>query len=197
MNINGVSFQPKPALISVGFAPGTDIDVILAALGENLSERGLNVAGLIQKRGVAKPDCACREMHLCDLASGESHLISEARGPEAGGCHLDWQALTNLAQVLENDLSETTDVLIINRFGRSESEGRGFRGAIEKAMMLGIQVVVACRAEYAGQWYAFHGGMATECSPDVASLMEMTNESAPHRYPSARSEIPAHELPAE
>lgn len=197
MNISDVNLQPGPALISIGFGPGTDIDAILAALGENLSERGLNVAGLIQKRGEPKPDCACREMHLRDLASGKSYLISESRGPEASGCHLDWQALTNLAQALEKDLSETTDVLIINRFGRSESEGRGFRGAIEKAMMLGIQVVVACRDEYGAQWRAFHGGLATECSPDVLSLLETMNLLAPQGYPSAACENPAYKLPAE
>jgi len=197
VNISDVNLQPGPALISIGFGPGTDIDAILAALGENLSERGLNVAGLIQKRGAPKPDCACREMHLRDLASGKSYLISESRGPAASGCHLDWQALTNLAQAMEKDLSEATDVLIINRFGRSESEGRGFRGAIEKAMMLGIQVVVACRDEYAPQWRAFHGGLATECSPDVLSLLETMNLLAPQRYPSAACENPAYKLPAE
>lgn len=166
-------FQQKPVLVSVKFGAGSDIDNILGELANELARRGRKTAGMIQTRGEAKPNCSCREMHLVNLSTGTKHLISEARGPEARGCHLDWQALTDLAQSLEDYISGDTDVVIINRFGRSESEGRGFRGAIEKAIMLGVQVIVAYRDEYAREWTDFHEGLATECPPKFANLVAL------------------------
>lgn len=159
------------SLTGIEFSDGTHVDQVLSDVATALIGRGLQVAGLIQIRGQSGGDCNCREMHLRDLSSGKLHQISEERGPEARGCHLDWEALMTLAQSVEQNLSDKTDVLIINRFGRSESEGRGFRGAIEKALALGIRVIVAVRGQYAEQWEEFHGGMATSCPADVKKVL--------------------------
>lgn len=160
-----------PALIGVRFKPGGGIDRILGEVANKLARGGLRVAGLIQTRGEVTAECSCREMRLHDLATGKVTIISEKRGPAARGCHLDWEALTGLAQSLEEDLSPQTDVLIINRFGRSESEGRGFRNAIERALELEVPVIVAFRAEYENEWMDFQGGMAKPCDPDVELLV--------------------------
>ncbi len=159
------------SLTGIEFADGTHVDQVLSDVADALIGRGLRVAGLIQIRGQSGGDCNCREMHLRDLHTGKLHRISEERGPEARGCHLDWEALMTLAQSVEQNLSDETDVLIINRFGRSESEGRGFRGAIEKALSLGIRVIVAVRGQYGEQWGEFHGGMAHSCPPDKDKVL--------------------------
>jgi len=169
-----------PALIGVRFEPGGGIDRILGEVAQKLARGRFRVAGLIQTRGEVTAECSCREMRLHDLATGKVTIISEKRGPAARGCHLDWEALTGLARSLEEDLSPQTDVLIINRFGRSESEGRGFRGAIEKALELDVPVIVAFRAEYEDEWMAFQGGMAKPCAPDVDALVgEIEGPCAP------------------
>jgi len=169
-------FAEIPALIGVSFGEGQDIDGIFSSVAERLRARGMNVAGLIQIRGEPDEDCACRDMYLRDLASGELHRISEERGPEAKGCHLDWEALTTLAQATTAKLSAETSLLFINRFGRSESEGRGMRSVIEKAMMLGVPVVVACRDQYAAGWETFHGGLALDCPADENALVELVEK---------------------
>lgn len=169
MNKLRIDFQ-VPEIISIKFSTGTDMDAILAQVANGLKSQGRKVMGMVQKRGEEKEGCVCREMHLTDLSTGLSRQISEARGPEARGCHLDWQAITEIAQILEENLDQHTDFLIINRFGRSESEGRGFRDVIEKALSLDIPVIVAYRAEYANEWASFHGGMAVECMPDAREL---------------------------
>ncbi len=148
------------SLLGVEFCAGVDIDQTLSDVATQIGAQGLSVAGFVQIRGVETGECECRELYLRDFATGELHSISEERGPNAKGCHLDWQSLTALAQSAEQNLSHETDVLIINRFGHSESQGRGFRGAIEKAMMLGLTVIVAVRGEYLKEWNDFHGGLA-------------------------------------
>lgn len=172
-------------LIGVRIENGTDLDRILNRTAEILVARGLRVAGHIQSRGKARAGCACREMHLRDLASGRMHLISEARGPEARGCHLDWDALLSLAQDLEASLDEETNVLIVNRFGRSESEGKGLRGVIERAMELEIPVIVGVRGEYRDAWEAFHGGLATETGADAQAIIAHIDADAASRAATA------------
>ena len=150
-------------LIGIHFDAGEDVDQALMDAATSLTADGKRVAGVVQTRGQATGDCACREMWLHDLRTGQKTMISEKRGPEARGCHLDWEALTGIVSSMEENLTAENDVLIVNRFGRAECEGRGFRGVIEKAMALGVQVVVAYRSEYAEGWQTFHGGLARDC----------------------------------
>lgn len=171
-DITGVP-QDDCLLVGVCFEAGSGIDQVLGCAADELARRGSRVAGLVQVRGETTGGCDCREMRLRDLATGKMHLISEKRGPEARGCHLDRQALAGAAQSLEQSLSEDTDVLFINRFGQSESEGRGLRPVIERAMMLGISVIVAYRAEYEKDWAAFHGGMAVGCPPHAKDILSL------------------------
>jgi len=157
--------QNKQALVGILFERGTDIDKILGDVAKQLTDRGLAVSGLLQVRGTGASDCDCRSMCLQDLSTGFMHPISENRGPRAVGCHLDRQALMTVAQDMELNLNGKTDILIINRFGQAEAEGRGFRGAIEKALMLGVQVLIAYRDEYQKEWLEFEGGMAISADP--------------------------------
>lgn len=139
-------------------------DQTLLSLAEQMRDEQRRVLGHIQVKGDALGKCHCREMHLIDLSSGLSTQISESRGAEARGCHLDWAALTEVAQSIESDLSLAPDILIINRFGRAEAEGKGMRGAIEKALALKIPVIVGVRPNYTASWKAFHGGIAESVS---------------------------------
>ncbi len=69
-----------------------------------------------------------------------------------------------VAGQLESDLLSCPDVLIINRFGRAEAEGKGMRGAIETALTLDIPVIIGVRRDYVEVWETFHGGMAQKVS---------------------------------
>ncbi len=170
-------------LIGVQFEDGMNIDGMLSSLADILAKDGKRVSGLIQIRGQAEDNCKCREMHLRDLMTGEQHLISEKRGPEAQGCHLDWQAMANLAEILEKQISYATDLLIVNRFGRAESEGRGFRSAIENAMSLGIPAIIALREQYRPEWEAFHGGLAETCRPNLPEMLAVARSQVDSGVP--------------
>ncbi|MCP5037193.1 MAG: DUF2478 domain-containing protein [Rhodobacteraceae bacterium] len=162
--------SPTP-LIGVLFDKGDPIDLLLEDVASSLTASGLAVAGLIQTRRELIGDCSCADMRLRDLATGQEMVISDYRGAESEGCHLDWQAITIAADRLERSLNGGIDVLIINRFGESESEGKGFRSTIEKAVGLGIQVVVAYRSDFAGNWEQFHGGLGDSFGLDAAAIV--------------------------
>ncbi len=176
--------REAPPLVAIHFTTGDAVDAALGRFADALRGRGLRVVGHLQVRGSElNGDCNCRDMHLRDLASGDLVRISEDRGPEARGCHLDWQALTDLALTLEANLEpgsdELPDVLIVNRYGRSEAEGKGLRGAIEKGLEAGVQVFVAVREGYADAWAEFHAGLAVD-APDLEleTLMALATPGA-------------------
>lgn len=162
-----------PPIVGLRIEAGDGVDQLLAGVASDLVRLGVPVQGVIQTRGDAGGECACAEMYLHDLATGRVDVISEKRGSGAQGCQLDWEALTDIAGRLEADLTAETGVLIINRFGRSESEGRGFRRAIEKAIELGVTVIIAFRPEYEGAWEAFHGGLAVTCGSDRGEIVSL------------------------
>lgn len=153
-------FSGAAGLFEVRLGQNGVDDKSLLALAAQLRGQGRRVLGHVQIKGEALGECRCREMHLIDLASGERIRISENRGAQARGCHLDWSALMQIAGQLEADLLSCPDILIINRFGRAEAEGKGMRGAIETALSLDIPVIIGVRRDYAEVWDAFHAGLA-------------------------------------
>jgi uncharacterized protein DUF2478 len=163
--------QPDPTLVGVYFERGVAVDDILSEVAARLKTQGVAVSGLVQVPGDPDGDCDCRQMRLRDLATGVAHAITENRGSLAEGCHLDRRALADLAHRLEASLGPDSGVLILNRFGQAESEGRGFRGAIEAAMALGIPVIIAYRDEFEQEWAEFEGGFATNVSADADAIM--------------------------
>ncbi|KAG1660417.1 Molybdenum import ATP-binding protein ModC 2 [Nymphon striatum] len=84
---------------------------------------------------------------LEDLSLGEDLTVSQNLGEGAEDCHLDANALAQVAKSLTNQLSEpdlNIDLFIINRFGQSESEGHGMFDVFSEAVMKGIPVLTCC-----------------------------------------------------
>jgi hypothetical protein len=81
-------------------------------------------------------------------------------------------------------LVEDVDLLIINRFGRAESLGRGLLGCFSAAIEAGVAVLTAVRPPYDQAWYAFHGGCAHDLLPEMREIIDWV------LAPTARS--PAH-----
>ena len=84
---------------------------------------------------------------------------------------LDNSMLLEISEVAMRDLELAPDLLIVNRFGRSEAEGHGFRQVIEKAFLTGIPVLTAVKDEYYDDWKAFSAELGHELSPDLSEVL--------------------------
>lgn len=62
------------------------------------------------------------------------------------------------------------DCLIVNKFGKHEAEGRGFRQVIAQALELGIPLLVGITALNRQAFLGVTGGMAIEITPDKTAL---------------------------
>ena len=167
---------PSIALSGIVFEPGQDIDALLSAVAESLTHSGWFVSGLIQEEAFRTPGSCCPATFVRHLADGTRTKISFDRGENSSGCRLDAHALTEAAGSVEAWLNGGAQVLIINRFGQSESDGGGLRGTIERGIELGLPVIVGVRQTYAAQWGEFHGGLATSLAFDKSKILNWALE---------------------
>ncbi len=161
----------KKMLAAVIYEAGQGIaaDRLLTNLADDLQVEGYVLAGTVQRSAERADRCAC-DMIVRDLSTNTEVLISEDRGPNARGCRLDPGILQALVGTTERALNGGADALIINKFGKQEAQGVGFRDVIGWAAMHGIPAVVGVNITYLESWRAFVDGLADELRPDVSSV---------------------------
>ena len=169
-------------LAAIDFEHG-DIDAFLAGIAATLAARGLRVRGALQTRGAEGGDCHCADMDLTTLGSNRVFRISQPLGNGAQGCRLEPGALAECSRFIEQELEQGADLLILNRFGRGERDGRGFRDLIAKAMLLDVPVLTAVRPTYAAAWHAFGAGMACDLPADRDAVLHWIDSLQMARTP--------------
>lgn len=168
-----------PLFAAVRYGRGDPVDALLEGVVRGLQAQGARVAGYLH-RDTGLDGNACSAMYLEDVATGELHLISQPLGAEAKGCRLDPRALAGLCGVLEAALDGGVDILVLNRFGKGEAEGQGFRSAIEKAIVDGVPVLMAVQDTHHPAWLEFAGDYAASLPPARAEI-EAWARSVLHR----------------
>jgi nucleoside-triphosphatase THEP1 len=151
-----------PTLAAITYARGFDIDRQLVDVCADLARDGLKLGGLLQVSTGERGGSCATSVHVVDLRTGEPFDIWEDRGPCAKGCRLDEGGLALAEPVIARAISDRVDLLIINRFGRAESLGRGLRRCFESALEAGIPVLTSVREPYDTAWREFHGGLGVE-----------------------------------
>lgn len=146
------------------------IDALLEEAAGALKAQGLRVGGVIQRRGNGEGECHCADTDLVTLGSGDVFHISQPLGKGALGCRLDPDALAQCCWHLETEVAEGCDVLVLNRFGKAEAEGRGFRDLIAMALERDIPVLTGVRNEYVEAWSGFGQELATVTPAGRAAL---------------------------
>jgi hypothetical protein len=150
---------------------GFRIDELMAAVVRRLRGDGLKLCGLVQENLDGSTGCAT--MTLVDVASRTRFGISQALGSCAHGCRLDPHGLVDAGARLEQALDANADLLVLNKFGKAETEeGRGLRGALVRAVELDVPVLTAVRPPYDAAWADFHGGCATALPPEIDAILD-------------------------
>lgn len=160
-----VSHPGNAALAAIRYERGLDVDELLLRSCEALRSHGLRLGGVIQRSSGSAGQCAT-SIHVADLRSGDAFDIWEARGTCARGCRLDERGLFDAEPAINAAIADRVDLLVINRFGRAESLGRGLLGCFVAALEAGVPVITAVRAPYEEAWRGFHGGLAHDLPAD-------------------------------
>lgn len=159
-----------PSLAGIVFERSFEIDDLLAEAVRIMRSRKLMVAGILQEHSLDGSNE--RNLQLRSLTDEWAIPVLEKRGEGASGCRLDYNAIAEISVRLEAVFTRPADLLIMNRFGRAESEGGGLRQIYERAAMETIPLLTAVRREYLDAWQSFHGGLGTELPPDLSSIFD-------------------------
>lgn len=116
-------------------------DGLLAHVADTLVAKGYRLGGVVQSN-VHRPGRRKCDMYLRDLLGGEQIRISLDRGNEARGCRLDADAFSRINAWGEQALAAGVDLILINKFGKEETQGRGLRTLIAEALGARIPVVL-------------------------------------------------------
>ena len=162
-------------ITAVLYENGTEIENLLAGIADQLKQERFNLAGYIQ-RDRPKPGRSDCDMMLENIATGRHLNISEDRGAAARGCKLDISALLEAGELLSQTIDEKPDLLILNKFGKSEHEGGGLRPLIIRAIELDVPVLIAVPMRNIASWREFVGDLNREVSP-VPFASQLTSKS--------------------
>lgn len=144
------------------------IDDLVAEVVRAFADDGLRLAGTVRVRP-ADPTWHPCDMDLRVLPDGPGFRISQSLGSGAKGCRLDGGVIEAIASAVEVRLPGA-DLLIVNKFGKQEAQGRGLCRAISIAMEMGIPTLVGVNEINAPDFHAFSDGIAEPLTPDLRTL---------------------------
>lgn len=156
-----------------------EMNRLLSAFAAELAASGLRLAGAVQQDGECLPDGKC-DMDLRILPQGPVVRISQDLGKGARGCRLDPAALEQAVALTEAELQAAPpDLIILNKFGKHEAEGRGFRSTIAQALALDVPVLVGVNETNFTRFEAFTEGLAENAGNHLAALKTWFDPSHP------------------
>ena len=146
-----------------------ETDRMLSALAARLLARGINLAGVVQTNSECYDSEKC-DMDLKVLPDGATIRISQSLGQGSSGCRLDPAALEQAVALVGASLDAGPDLLIINKFGKHEADGRGFRPLIGEALSRGVPVLAGINGANEDKFLEFTEGAAERMKPDLDTL---------------------------
>lgn len=145
-------------------------DRLLAEVAERLAARGWPLAGVVQINTDRGGEGPC-DMDLSVLGRGARVRISQSLGSGSSGCRLDPDGLETAVGLVAATLEQAPRLLILNKFGKAEIEGRGFRPLIGEALAAGIPVLTGVKPLNLEGFRAFAGGLETALDGDVEAVL--------------------------
>jgi nucleoside-triphosphatase THEP1 len=138
---------------------------VLREFAADLKARGMRAVGMVQAGA-----CADSSLSAVLVHSGETLLLAQDFDPAAKGCRLDLGRLQNAGAQVADAIEAGADLVIINRFGKREQNGKGLGYLIDKALAADIPVVIAVSGDRFADWIKFAGGMTVKLPCDRDAL---------------------------
>lgn len=146
------------------------LDRTMEDFANALARQGIRVCGIVQT------NTNCAEGERCDmdvrvLPDGPVLRISQNLGKGSRGCRLDPEALETAVASVARSMQDGCDIFLLNKFGKQEADGRGFRDLIAEALSRDATVVTGVNGANTVALDAFTDGGATYVRPDVDHLL--------------------------
>ena len=150
-------FDAQFDLAALVYGEHQDPDAVLRDFATDLNTKGFRVVGMVQAG-----QCADSSLSAVLVHSGETLLLAQDFDPAATGCRLDLGRLQYAGKRVAEALEAGADLLIVNRFGKRERDGKGLGFLIDRALDADIPVVIAVSDKSFAEWVRFAGGMSVK-----------------------------------
>lgn len=156
-----------PRLAALIYNESQDPDAVLRGFASDLNGGGSRAVGLVQ---LGHPLADPPQLSALLLHSNETMRLFQDLGRGSSGCKLDIGQLLAAGSKVAQAIEDGADLVIINRFGRQEIEGKGLSYLIERALSAEIPVVIAVPDARLADWKIFSDGMAVHLTCDRPAL---------------------------
>ena len=157
-----------------------ETDRLLSDSAAWMVENGRSVIGVVKVLGNETPDGHHCDMDLRVLPAGPEIRITQSLGEGSQGCRLDPAGIEAAVAAVEASGTQGADLLIVNKFGPQEAEGRGFCAAIGAALADDVPVLVGVAGGTSAAFETFACGMAETlpATPEAIREWAMTGAKA-------------------
>ena len=157
-------FDAQCDLAALVYERDQDPDAVLRDFATELNARGRRVVGMVQTGA-----CADSSLSAVLVHTGEVLLLAQPATSPSSGCKLDLGRLQDAATRVAGAMETGADLVIVNRFGKRERDGKGLSRVIERALDADIPVVIAVSSKSFADWIKFADGMSVKlaCSREA------------------------------
>jgi hypothetical protein len=125
---------------------GAATQVLLTAMVADWRDSGAKIAGVIgELHGL--PDRTCGAGFLRDIASDKPYAIYLETPRSQTSCHLDAAGVANACEAVLGQI-HTSDLVVLNKFGKLEGMGQGLAPAFKLAIRAGKPVLTTVSNRY-------------------------------------------------
>src|ERR1700687_3442317 len=160
-------FDSQCDLAAMVYEQHQDPDQLLRDFASDLNSRGYRAVGLVQ---LAHHCTDSPKLSAVLVHTGEELSLLQNLGSCAAGCRLDVGQLLDAGAQVASAIDAGADLVIVNRFGRQEREGKGLSFLVERALSADIPVVIAVPSHRFADWIRFADGMSVKLRCDRAAL---------------------------
>jgi nucleoside-triphosphatase THEP1 len=163
-------------------------DRVLSNVADRLIAEGTRVYGVVQVNRERRDGQRC-DMDIRILPDGPEIRVSQSLGLGARGCRLDSGALEAAAARVGASFGPNADLLIVNKFGKQEASGAGFRTLIGDAITLGVPVLTCVNALNQEAFGQFSAGLQVRLEACETALVNWYQTSRQNPCPSGRAHL--------
>lgn len=157
------------SLASVSAQGRGETDRLLTEVVTRLRSGRVNILGAL--RAPHQGDGHCNS-DLWLLPDGPTARITQDLGAGSTACRMDAGALEEAVGLVAARLAaEPVDIVVLNKFGLSEAEGRGFRPFIAEVLARGIPVLIGVSDTHRAAFERFSDGIDIALPADREAIL--------------------------
>jgi hypothetical protein len=170
-------FDAQCDFAAVAYGTDDDPDRLLLGFAADLRRVGLRPAGIVQLRPHQRDD---DRLDAVILSNQQAVSLGHDRACGHHQCQLDPGGIADITYAITAAIRDGADVVIINRFGKLEAEGRGLIDLIEEAVAADIPVLIAVPEHRFAAWIKYCSGMSVRLPCRRAALDQWWQSVAGH-----------------